>query len=103
MAGFSPIVPDPIASRAFYQKALGLPLKTVEGDCIVVDGFEGSKQRESGQARRTLGSEGSSQLMPFEGVGFNGRAETPPVPGRLAVPTTVGPGGAERRTMPRTE
>ena len=41
--------------------------------------------------------------MPFEGVGFNGRAETPPVPGRLAVPTTVGPGGAERRTMPHTE
>lgn len=41
--------------------------------------------------------------MPFEGVGFDGRAETPPVRGRLAVPATVGPGGTARRTMPRTE
>ncbi len=36
--------------------------------------------------------------MPFEGVGFNGRAETPPVPGRLAVPTTGGRAG--RRAEP---
>ena len=43
VAGFSPIVPDPIAGRTFYQEALGLPLKTVEGDYIAVDGFEGSK------------------------------------------------------------
>ena len=41
--GFSPIVPDPIVGRTFYQEALGLPLKTVEGDYIAVDGFEGSK------------------------------------------------------------
>ena len=43
VAGFSPIVPDPIVGRTFYQEALGLPLKTVEGDYIAVDGFEGSK------------------------------------------------------------
>jgi len=43
VAGFAPIVPDPIAGRTFYQEALGLPLKTVEGDYIAVDGFEGSK------------------------------------------------------------
>ena len=43
MAGFSSIVPNPIVSRTFYQEALELPLKTVEGDYIAVDGFEGSK------------------------------------------------------------
>ena len=43
VAGFSPIVPDPIIGRPFYQEALGLRLKTVEGDYIAVDGFEGSK------------------------------------------------------------
>jgi len=43
VAGFSPIVPGPIVDRAFYQEALGLPLETVEGDYIAVDGFEGSK------------------------------------------------------------
>ena len=41
VAGFAPIVPNPIAGRTFYQEALGLPLKTVEGDYIAVDGFEG--------------------------------------------------------------
>ena len=43
VAGFSPIVPSPIVGRTFYQEALGLPLKTVEGDYLAVDGFEGSK------------------------------------------------------------
>ena len=42
VAGISPIVPDPIVGRAFYQEALGLPLETVEGDYISADGFEGS-------------------------------------------------------------
>ena len=43
VAGFSPIVADPVAATAFYKDALGLPLETVQGDYIAVDGFEGTK------------------------------------------------------------
>lgn len=43
VAGFSPIVADSGAARAFYKDDLGLPLETVQGDYIAVDGFEGSK------------------------------------------------------------
>ena len=43
MAGFSSIVPNPIVGRTVDQEALELLLKTVEGDYIAVDGFEGSK------------------------------------------------------------
>lgn len=43
VAGFSPIVPDPATGQTFYKEALGLPLETVAGDYIAMDGFEGSK------------------------------------------------------------
>ena len=43
VAGFAPIVADPIAGRAFYQQTLGLPLETVAGDYIAVDGFGGTR------------------------------------------------------------
>jgi len=43
VAGFAPIVSDPAAARAFYQGALGLPLETVAGDYVAVDGFGGVK------------------------------------------------------------
>lgn len=43
VAGFSPIVPDPSTAAAFYRDDLGLPLETVMGDYIAVDGFAGSK------------------------------------------------------------
>ena len=40
VAGFSPIVPIPSEGAAFYRDTLGLPLKTVSGDYLAVDGFE---------------------------------------------------------------
>lgn len=43
VAGFSPITADPASSQAFYRDALGLPLETVSGDYVAVDGFEGTK------------------------------------------------------------
>ena len=43
VAGFSPIVTDPTAGRAFYRDTLGLPLEVVTGDYIAVDGFEGTR------------------------------------------------------------
>ena len=43
VAGFSPIVADPAAASAFSRDDLGLPLETVQGDYIAVDGFEGTK------------------------------------------------------------
>ena len=43
VAGFAPIVPIPAEGAAFYRDTLGLPLKTVSGDYLAVDGFEGSK------------------------------------------------------------
>ncbi|MFN8053538.1 MAG: hypothetical protein U0Q22_19020 [Acidimicrobiales bacterium] len=43
VAGFSPIVPDPQAGRAFYQGTLGLPLDVVAGDYLAVDGFGGTR------------------------------------------------------------
>ncbi len=43
VAGFSPIVPDPAPARAFYRDTLGLPLETVQGDYLAVDGFEGTR------------------------------------------------------------
>ena len=43
VAGFSPIVPIPSEGAAFYRDTLGLPLKTVSGDYLAVDGFDGSK------------------------------------------------------------
>jgi catechol 2,3-dioxygenase-like lactoylglutathione lyase family enzyme len=39
VAGFAAIVADPIAGREFYRDALGLPLETVAGDYIAVDGW----------------------------------------------------------------
>jgi catechol 2,3-dioxygenase-like lactoylglutathione lyase family enzyme len=43
VSGFGAIVADPAAGSAFYKDALGLPLETVAGDYIAVDGFEGAK------------------------------------------------------------
>lgn len=43
VVGFSPVVSDPAAARGFYRETLGLPLETVSGDYIAVDGFEGTK------------------------------------------------------------
>ena len=43
VAGFAPIVPIPAEGAAFYRDTLGLPLKTVSGDYLAVEGFEGSK------------------------------------------------------------
>jgi len=43
VAGFAPIVPIPAEGAAFYRDTLGLPLKTVSGDYIAVEEFEGSK------------------------------------------------------------
>lgn len=43
VAGFSPIVPDPAAAAVFYRDDLQLPLETVAGDYLAVDGFDGSK------------------------------------------------------------
>lgn len=43
VAGFAPIAADPPASHTFYRDVLGLPLETVSGDYIAVDGFLGVK------------------------------------------------------------
>jgi catechol 2,3-dioxygenase-like lactoylglutathione lyase family enzyme len=43
VSGFSPIVSDPAAAAAFYKDTLGLPLETVQGDYLAVDGFGGAK------------------------------------------------------------
>jgi catechol 2,3-dioxygenase-like lactoylglutathione lyase family enzyme len=39
VAGFAPIVRDPLAARALYRDTLGLPLETVSGDYLAVDGW----------------------------------------------------------------
>jgi catechol 2,3-dioxygenase-like lactoylglutathione lyase family enzyme len=43
VAGFAPIVADPATAIAFYRDTLGLPLETVSGDYVAVDGFGGTK------------------------------------------------------------
>ncbi len=43
VAGFSPIVPDPPSAIEFYRDTLGLPLESVSGDYVAVDGFGGTK------------------------------------------------------------
>ena len=43
VSGFSPIVADPAAAADFYRGTLGLPLETVSGDYIAMDGFDGAK------------------------------------------------------------
>lgn len=43
VAGFAPIVADPQAARAFYKDTLGLPLITVSGDYVAMEGFPGVK------------------------------------------------------------
>lgn len=43
VAGFGPIVPDPPAAASFYRDTLGLPLETVSGDYVAMDGFDGVK------------------------------------------------------------
>ncbi len=43
VAGFSPIASDPAASAALYRDTIGLPLETVSGDYVAVDGFEGTR------------------------------------------------------------
>lgn len=43
VAGFAPIAPTPATSIAFYRDTLGLPLATVAGDYVAVDGFGGTK------------------------------------------------------------
>ena len=43
VAGFAPIGPDPASAVPFYRDALGLPLETVSGDYVAVDGFEGTR------------------------------------------------------------
>lgn len=43
VAGFAAISTDVAAGKAFYQDTLGLPLETVNGDYVAIDGFEGTK------------------------------------------------------------
>lgn len=43
IAGFAPIVSDPAAASAMYRDTLGLPLKTVSGEYIAMDGFDGAR------------------------------------------------------------
>ncbi len=43
VAGFAPIVTDPPVAATFYRDTLGLPLETVSGDYVAVDGFGGVK------------------------------------------------------------
>ncbi len=43
VAGFGPIVSDPAVSSAFYRDTLGLPLETVSGDYVAMEGFDGVK------------------------------------------------------------
>ena len=43
VAGFASIVADPATGRAFYKDTLGLPLATVSGDYLAVDGFDGTR------------------------------------------------------------
>ncbi len=43
VAGFAPIVPNPVEGASFYRDTLGLPLQVVSGDYLAVDGFDGSK------------------------------------------------------------
>ncbi len=43
VAGFAPITSEPSTANSFYRDTLGLPLETVNGDYIAVDGFEGTK------------------------------------------------------------
>src|SRR5690348_7962323 len=43
VAGFSPIVADPRASRDFYGTSLGLPLDNEDGDYVFADKLDGVK------------------------------------------------------------
>jgi len=43
IAGFAPIVADPTTAIEFYRDTLGLPLETVSGEYVAVDGFGGTK------------------------------------------------------------
>lgn len=43
VAGFAPIVTDPAAGRALYRDVLGLPLASVSGDYLAMEGFDGVK------------------------------------------------------------
>jgi catechol 2,3-dioxygenase-like lactoylglutathione lyase family enzyme len=43
VAGFAPIVSDPTAGVGFYRDTLGLPLETVSGNYVAVDGFGGTR------------------------------------------------------------
>lgn len=43
IAGFSPICPDPAASRAFYTQDLALPLDRGEGDYVFSESLPGAK------------------------------------------------------------
>ena len=43
VSGFGVISTDVPAGQAFYRDTLGLPLETVNGDYIAVDGFDGAK------------------------------------------------------------
>lgn len=39
VAGFAPIVRDPHAARTLYRDTLGLPLESISGDYLAVDGW----------------------------------------------------------------
>ena len=43
VAGFSPIVADPVTSRAFYAEGLDLPLDHEEGEYVFADTLQGVK------------------------------------------------------------
>jgi catechol 2,3-dioxygenase-like lactoylglutathione lyase family enzyme len=43
VAGFAPIVANPKAGVDFYRDTLGLPLQTITGDYVAVDGFNGTR------------------------------------------------------------
>ncbi len=43
VAGFGPIVSDPPNAASFYRDTLGLPLETVSGDYVAMEGYDGVK------------------------------------------------------------
>jgi catechol 2,3-dioxygenase-like lactoylglutathione lyase family enzyme len=54
VAGFGPIVRDPVASRKFYSEALGLPFKEDTNGYLHTGGLDGVKIFPCGRWRRRL-------------------------------------------------
>ena len=87
VAGFSPIVADPVGASTFYREDLGLPLDTVAGDYIAVDNWGDSRhlgiwlgdrrRRGGGRVGRRAGLGGDRGV----GVGWAGGGAPPPAKG----------------------